>query len=60
MTKEKSIVFRVREEQDKVLRKNVRSQERKGGKLDKNWTGSLKIVARRAQTCSLTTSSYQR
>ena len=30
---------------DKVLWKNIRSQQRKGGKLDKSWIGPFTIVA---------------
>ena len=30
---------------DMVLRKNIRSQQRKGGKLDKNWLGPFTLVA---------------
>ncbi|XP_041860681.1 cold shock-induced protein TIR1-like [Melanotaenia boesemani] len=39
---EKKASFNVGEE---VLRKNIRSQQRKGGKLDPNWTGPFTIVA---------------
>ena len=30
---------------DMVLRKNIRSQQRKGGKMDKNWLGPFTVVA---------------